>query len=149
MIESVIRFSFKYKLLVVILFPGICIGGGYSLTRLPIDAFPDISPNLVQVFAEVEGMVLLSRFEYLKSNGVSLKEAVIEGALSKLRPVVMTTITTALGLLPLALTAGVGSEIQRPLAIVVLGGLSSSTVLTLIVLPSLYWRLNRTKQPVQ
>ena len=78
-----------------------------------------------------------SRFEFLRKKGLILKEAVIEGSLSKLRPVLMTTVTTAFGLLPLIVSTGIGSEIQRPLAIVVVGGLISSTLLTLIVLPSL------------
>ena len=69
---------------------------------------------------------------------MALREAVIAGCSSKLRPVLMTTITTALGLLPLVITTGTGSEVQRPLAIVVIGGLVSSTLLTLIVIPTLY-----------
>ena len=56
MIEQIIRFSFKYKLLVLLLFVAVCGAGVYSLTNLPIDAFPDVSPNLVQVFAEAEGV---------------------------------------------------------------------------------------------
>jgi len=93
-----------------------------------------------------DGLVLISRFEYLGSRGFPLEEAVVEGSLSKLRPVLMTTLTTALGLLPLILTSGVGSEIQRPLAIVVVGGLTSSTLLTLIVLPVLYVLVHKDTQ---
>ncbi|MCF7958009.1 MAG: efflux RND transporter permease subunit, partial [Phycisphaerae bacterium] len=94
--------------------------------------------------ALTDGLVLISRFEYLRhKRGLSLEQAVVEGAVSKLRPVLMTTLTTSLGLLPLVLSNGVGSEIQRPLAIVVIGGLSSSTILTLIVLPALYLEMNR------
>ena len=67
-----------------------------------------------------------------------MREAIVSGCLSKLRPVLMTTITTALGLLPLIMASGTGSEVQRPLSIVVVGGLVSSTILTLIVIPTLY-----------
>lgn len=94
--------------------------------------------------ALTDGLVLVSRFEYLRhKRGLALEKAVVEGSVSKLRPVLMTTLTTALGLIPLVLSNGVGSEIQRPLAIVVIGGLSSSTILTLIVLPALYQEMNR------
>ncbi|MBU4443457.1 efflux RND transporter permease subunit, partial [bacterium] len=75
------------------------------------------------------------------------REAIITGSLSRLRPVLMTTITTALGLLPLVITSGTGSEVQRPLAIVVIGGLASSTLLTLIVIPTLYeWVTTKTEK---
>ena len=73
---------------------------------------------------------------------MELRHAVIDGCLSKLRPVLMTSITTALGLLPLIMASSTGSEVQRPLAIVVVGGLLSSTILTLIVIPTLYEWIN-------
>ncbi len=91
-------------------------------------------------------LVLISRFEYLRAQGLPIREVVIAGCSSKLRPVLMTTITTALGLLPLVITSGTGSEVQRPLAIVVIGGLASSTLLTLIVIPTLYeWVTEKTE----
>ncbi|MBW2205157.1 MAG: efflux RND transporter permease subunit, partial [Deltaproteobacteria bacterium] len=97
--------------------------------------------------ALTNGLILISRFEYLKKEGLSLREAIISGSLSRLRPVLMTTITTALGLLPLIITTGTGSEVQRPLAIVVIGGLASSTLLTLIVIPTLYeWVTTKTEK---
>jgi cobalt-zinc-cadmium resistance protein CzcA len=83
-------------------------------------------------------LILISSFEYLKKQGLSVREAVISGSLSRLRPVLMTAITTALGLLPLVITTATGAEVQKPLAIVVIGGLVSSTLLTLIVIPTLY-----------
>ena len=70
--------------------------------------------------------------------GMGLSTAVMEGALSRLRPVLMTALTTVLGLAPLLYATGVGSEVQRPLATVVVGGLVSSTFLTLVLLPVLY-----------
>ena len=89
--------------------------------------------------ALTDGLVAIPGFEYIRGQGTTLKDAVIEGALSRLRPVLMATLTTAFGLLPLIFTSAVGSEVQRPLAIVVVGGLTSSTLLTLIALPTLYW----------
>jgi cobalt-zinc-cadmium resistance protein CzcA len=71
---------------------------------------------------------------------------VFEGTVARLRPVLMTAMTSALGLIPILFSVGVGSEIQRPLAIVVLGGLLSSTMLTLLVLPTLYLALYRWRE---
>lgn len=76
---------------------------------------------------------------------MSRNTAVLEGALSRLRPVLMTASTTALGLIPMLLATGVGSEIQRPLAAVVVGGVVSSTLLTLFVLPALYEMFSKAK----
>lgn len=85
-----------------------------------------------------DDLVLVSRIRLLQEKGKKLKEAVLEGAISKLRPVLMTSVTTFLGLLPMIIASGPGAEIQRPLAIVVLGGLASSTILTLFVIPVMY-----------
>ena len=83
----------------------------------------------------------------LREEGATLDEAVMSGALLRLRPVLMTALVALLGLVPLAFVHGIGSEVQRPLAIVVIGGLVSSTLLTLIVLPILYrWIEGHTQQ---
>ena len=74
----------------------------------------------------------------LRELGRSLKEAVHEGSLTRLRPVLMTALVAALGFVPMALNTGIGAEVQRPLATVVIGGIISSTLLTLVVLPTLY-----------
>jgi cobalt-zinc-cadmium resistance protein CzcA len=74
----------------------------------------------------------------LREDGYGLDEAVTSGALLRLRPVLMTALVALLGLMPLAFATGIGSEVQRPLAIVVIGGLVSSTSLTLVLLPVLY-----------
>ena len=132
--------SLKNVLLVMLNIPLALVGGIFALFFSGgILSIPS-SIGFIALFgiALTDGLVLISRFEFLRSKGLALKEAVIEGSISKLRPVLMTTITTAFGLLPLIVFTGVGSEIQRPLAIVVVGGLVSSTLLTLIVLPSLY-----------
>lgn len=90
--------------------------------------------------AVLNGVVMVSYFNQLWDRGLTIKEVVVEGAMRRLRPVLMTASIAALGLVPLVFATGPGSEIQRPLAIVVIGGLFSSTVLTLLVLPILYHR---------
>lgn len=79
--------------------------------------------------------------EAFLTDGLTVEEVVIEDALSRPRPMLMATLTTVFGLLPLIFGSGVGSEVQRPLATVVVGGLCSSTLLTLVVLPTLYWHV--------
>lgn len=83
-------------------------------------------------------MVLVTYLNQLVAEGRPVEEASVEGACLRLRPVLMTAATTALGLLPLLFSSGTGSEVQRPLATVVVGGLISSTILTLLVIPALY-----------
>jgi cobalt-zinc-cadmium resistance protein CzcA len=86
----------------------------------------------------LNGIVLVSCFNQLQREGVPLAETVRRGTQLRLRPVLMTAAVTMLGLVPLLLSSGTGSEIQRPLAAVVVGGLITSTLLTLIVLPTFY-----------
>ena len=88
--------------------------------------------------AVLNGLVLVSTFNQLRREGKSLREAVIEGSLTRLRPVLMTAAVASLGFVPMALATGAGAEVQRPLATVVIGGILSSTLLTLFVLPVLY-----------
>lgn len=90
--------------------------------------------------AVLNGVVMVTYFNQLKALGLSLAEVVVEGAMRRLRPVMMTASIAAFGLVPLLFASGPGSEIQRPLAIVVIGGLISSTALTLVLLPILYRR---------
>ena len=84
------------------------------------------------------GMVLVTTFNDLRGRGKSAKDAVTEGADLRLRPVLMTALTTVLGLLPLLLAQGIGADVQRPLAVVVVFGLTTSTLLTLFVIPAVY-----------
>ncbi|MDP1931766.1 MAG: CusA/CzcA family heavy metal efflux RND transporter [Gammaproteobacteria bacterium] len=88
--------------------------------------------------AVLNGLVMLSFIRDLREQGHSLDSAVLEGALGRLRPVLMTALVASLGFVPMALNSGIGSEVQRPLATVVIGGIISSTLLTLVVLPVLY-----------
>jgi cobalt-zinc-cadmium resistance protein CzcA len=88
--------------------------------------------------AVLTGVVVVSYVSDLRRRGVALDAAVREAALTRLRPVVMIALVASLGFLPMALNTGVGAEVQRPLATVVIGGILSSTILTLAVLPVLY-----------
>jgi len=88
--------------------------------------------------AVLNGVVMLSFIRQLREEGAGLDEAIREGALTRLRPVLMTALVASLGFVPMALNVGAGSEVQRPLATVVIGGILSSTILTLLVLPALY-----------
>jgi len=88
--------------------------------------------------AVLNGLVMVAFIRDLRNHGQNLNDAIIEGALTRLRPVLMTALVAALGFIPMALNTGIGSEVQRPLATVVIGGIISSTMLTLVVLPALY-----------
>ncbi|MPS80119.1 MAG: efflux RND transporter permease subunit [Achromobacter sp.] len=94
----------------------------------------------------LNGVVLVSHFNQLRLEGLSLREVVVQGAKRRLRPVLMTASITAFGLIPLLFATGPGSEIQRPLAIVVIGGLITATALTLLLLPILYLRFAFSKR---
>ncbi len=88
--------------------------------------------------AVLNGLVMVAFIRDLRVHGKLLNDAIIEGALTRFRPVLMTALVAALGFIPMALNTGIGSEVQRPLATVVIGGIISSTLLTLVVLPALY-----------
>jgi cobalt-zinc-cadmium resistance protein CzcA len=92
--------------------------------------------------AVLNGLVLITAIRKLREEGRSVEQAIREGALSRLRPVLMTALVASLGFIPMAIATGTGAEVQRPLATVVIGGILSSTALTLLVLPLLY-RLTR------
>jgi cobalt-zinc-cadmium resistance protein CzcA len=132
--------SFSNVVLVMLNIPLALVGGVISLAIFQENLSIPSSIGFIALFgiALTDGLVLISRFEHLKSKGYDLRKRVLAGCSSKLRPVLITTITTAVGLLPLIFSSSTGSEIQRPLAVVVVGGLFSSTLLTLIVIPTLY-----------
>jgi len=88
--------------------------------------------------AVLNGLVMLTFIRQLVASGVSRQEAIYRGALTRLRPVLMTALVASLGFVPMAIATGTGAEVQKPLATVVIGGLVSSTLLTLFVLPALY-----------
>jgi cobalt-zinc-cadmium resistance protein CzcA len=90
--------------------------------------------------AVLNGLVMLTFIRQLVEEGLPLDEAITRGALTRLRPVVMTALVASLGFVPMAIATGTGAEVQKPLATVVIGGLISATLLTLLVLPALYAR---------
>ena len=143
--------SIKNVLLIMLNVPLALVGGVFALAAFGENVSIPSSIGFIALFgiALTDGLVLVSRFEGLRAEGVALRDAVLAGCRSKFRPVLMTTLTTAFGLLPLIIATDTGSEVQRPLAIVVVGGLISSTVLTLIVIPTLYlWITAHTQAPV-
>jgi cobalt-zinc-cadmium resistance protein CzcA len=94
--------------------------------------------------AMLNGVVLIERIRELRGRGQSLPDAVRNGAMSRVRPVVMTALMAALGLLPMALSQEVGAETSRPFAVVIIGGLATATFVTLLILPILYpWFENK------
>jgi heavy metal efflux system protein len=101
--------------------------------------------------AALNERAMVSFIRALRREGLNLDEAITQGALTRLRPVLMTALVASLGFVPMALNTGIGSEVQRPLATVVIGGIVSSTLLTLLVLPGLYrmvWRRHRGGAPM-
>lgn len=97
--------------------------------------------------AVLNGLVMVSFIRDLRLHGHGLDDAIIQGAVTRLRPVLMTALVAGLGFVPMAFNSGIGSEVQRPLATVVIGGILSSTLLTLLVLPALYRLLHRDSSP--
>jgi len=127
-------------LLIIINVPLALIGGILGLFLVGEYLSVPAAVGFIALFgiAVQNGVVLVSCINQLRTEGIETKEAIITGALQRLRPVLMTATTTVLGLLPLLLSKGIGSEVQRPLAAVVVFGLTSATLLTLIVIPAFY-----------
>jgi cobalt-zinc-cadmium resistance protein CzcA len=115
-------------------------GGVLALTlrEIPFSISAAVGLIALSGIAVLNGLVMVSFIRDLRSQGRALEEAIIEGALTRVRPVIMTALVAALGFVPMAVNTGIGSEVQRPLATVVIGGIVSSTLLTLLVLPALY-----------
>ncbi len=132
--------SLKNSMLILLNIPLALVGGIIGLWLTNQNLSVPASVGFIALFgiALENGMVLVTYFNQLIKEGKSIDEASIEGAKLRLRPVLMTAVTTALGLIPLLIATGTGSEVQRPLATVVVGGLFTSTILTLLVLPALY-----------
>ncbi len=137
--------SIGQALLIMLNVPLALIGGiaALYLTGLYLSVPGSIGFIAVFGIAVLNGVVMVSAINQNLDGGLSLRDALLEGALSRLRPVLMTALTTLLGLAPLLYATGVGSEVQRPLATVVVGGLVSSTFLTLFVLPAMYGFFSR------
>jgi cobalt-zinc-cadmium resistance protein CzcA len=142
--------SLKYSLLIFTAIPMSAIGGIFALW---IRAFPfSISAGVgfIALFgvAVLNGIVLITEFNQLKKNGMrDLNKIILTGTATRLRPVLMTATVASLGFMPMALSTGAGGEVQKPLATVVIGGLITATLLTLVVLPVLYSFVEKIKPP--
>ncbi len=132
--------SLKNALLIILNIPLALVGGVVGLWLTGQNLSVPASVGFIALFgiALENGMVLVTYLNLLLRDGTPMDEASVEGACQRLRPVLMTATTTALGLIPLLVSQGTGSEVQRPLATVVIGGLVTSTILTLLVIPALY-----------
>jgi cobalt-zinc-cadmium resistance protein CzcA len=132
--------SFRGAALILLNIPLALIGGIFALLITGIPLSVSAAIGFIALFGQavLNGVVMVSYFNQLKSEGRSPEEAALEGSLVRLRTVLMTGLLAMFGLLPMALSTGIGAETQKPLAVVVIGGLISATLLTLIVLPTLY-----------
>jgi cobalt-zinc-cadmium resistance protein CzcA len=143
--------SIKTAGLILINVPMALVGGFVALwvLNIPLSVSAAIGFIALSGQAVLNGVVMLSVFQQLRNAGYKVIDAVKEGSLQRLRTVLMTAMLAALGLLPMALSHEIGSETQRPLAIVVIGGLFTATLLTLVVLPALYvsWFSNTRLAP--
>lgn len=136
----------RYALTIVLCVPLALIGGisllHFTHTHLSVSAmigFIALSGVCVQ-----DGLILVGQFNALRVSGMPLRDAVLQGGVSRLRPVLMTALMAAIGMFPAATSHGIGSEVQRPLATVVLGGMISAALLTLVVLPVIYELIEST-----
>jgi cobalt-zinc-cadmium resistance protein CzcA len=138
--------------LILLAIPFAMVGGLVALLIGGLYLSVPASVGFIALFgvAVLNGVVKIAYINQLRQQGLSLDEAVVTGMVLRLRPILMTALVAALGLTPLLLASGPGSEIQRPLATVVIGGLMSSTLLTLIVLPVLYrWIEERAEKKIR
>lgn len=142
--------SIRQALLVFVNIPFALVGGVFTLWASGEYLSVPASIGFIALLgiAVLNGLVLVSYFNQLRSEGAPIDEVVVSGSLRRLRPVLLTASITAFGLVPLLFATGPGSEVQRPLAIVVTGGLVSSTLLTLVILPLLYRRFGTPRKPV-
>jgi cobalt-zinc-cadmium resistance protein CzcA len=131
--------SFRDALIIICNIPFALIGGVFALLLSGIPLSVSAAIGFIALFGQavLNGVVMVSYINQLKKQGLASCDAIFQGALSRLRTVLMTAFLAMLGLLPMALSRGIGSETQRPLALVVIGGLITATLLTLFVLPAL------------
>ncbi len=133
--------SFKQTLMIYIAIPFAAVGGIFSLylRGMPFSISAGVGFIVLFGVAVLNGLVLISGFNELKQEGnLSLGEIIKQGSIRRIRPIFLTASTDILGFLPMAISTSAGAEVQRPLASVVIGGMLTSTLLTLVVLPVLY-----------
>tara|TARA_R110002124_G_C8958440_1_gene513850 strand:+ start:449 stop:3628 length:3180 start_codon:yes stop_codon:yes gene_type:complete len=158
LIFGLLFMAFNSARAAMLVFSGVplALTGGIAaliLRDIPLSISAGVGFIALSGVAVLNGVVMLSFIRELEKQGKPLEEAIVEGALTRLRPVLMTALVASLGFVPMAFNVGAGSEVQRPLATVVIGGIISSTILTLLVLPALYkWfpsriSIRRNKKP--
>ncbi len=135
--------TFRSAIDALVVFSGVplALSGGVAalwVRAMPFSITAAVGFIALSGVAVLNGLVLVSFIRQLRAEGAPLEEAIMRGALTRLRPVLMTALVASLGFVPMALATGTGAEVQRPLATVVIGGLLTSTALTLVVLPALY-----------
>ena len=136
----------------ILVFTGVplALTGGVAslwLREMPLSISAGVGFIALSGVAVLNGVVMISFINKLRAEGRPLDAAISEGSLTRLRPVLMTALVASLGFVPMATATGIGSEVQRPLATVVVGGIISSTLLTLLVLPGLYRMFHRDREP--
>ncbi|WP_107037123.1 CusA/CzcA family heavy metal efflux RND transporter [Brumimicrobium mesophilum] len=140
--------SFAQSIMIYIAIPLAAIGGVYALwlRDMPFSISAGVGFIVLFGVAVLNGLVLINRFNSLKMEGmIDIKERIFTGTRERIRPIMLTAVTDIFGFLPMAFSASAGAEVQRPLATVVIGGMISATILTLIVLPILYMYLEKRK----
>lgn len=140
--------SVRDAMLVILNVPFALIGGVIALWVRGMYLSVPASVGFIALFgvAILNGLVLISTMNKLREEGMDLHSAILQGAETRLRPVLMTALVATLGFMPMALSTGAGAEVQKPLATVVIGGLITSTILTLIVLPVIYSWMGKTNR---
>jgi len=142
--------NLRHSVLILLNLPFALSGGIFALFIRDLHLSVSASVGFIALFgvAVLNGVVLISYINQLLKEGHDLTFAVVKGASDRLRPVLMTALVASFGFIPMALSQGTGAEVQRPLATVVIGGLISSTLLTLFVLPVLYrWVESKIMKP--
>lgn len=140
--------SFKKALFIFTGIPFALFGGvaALAVAELPFSISAAIGFIALMGIAVLNGIVLINGFSSRENAGLTFKRKIINVATTRLRPVLMTALTDVLGFVPMAVSTGIGSEVQRPLAVVIIGGIITSTLLTMIVLPAIYCRFNHPKR---
>jgi len=142
--------SARQALLIYTGIPFAVVGGIFALLLRGMPFSISAGVGFIALFgvAVLNGVVMVSYINRLRDEGKSIVEAVREGAETRFRPVLMTALVASLGFIPMAVATSAGAEVQRPLATVVIGGLITSTVLTLLILPALYGWFERKRSSI-
>lgn len=154
LIFGLLFMAFSSARIALLIFSGVplALTGGVAalwLRDIPLSISAGVGFIALSGVAVLNGVVMVSFIKNLIDQGVQTEKAIVEGALTRFRPILMTALVASLGFVPMAINIGAGSEVQRPLATVVIGGIISSTLLTLFVLPALYRWVHRSDKPIQ